>query len=43
MGQGHKHKPQKLLEGNMGENLQDLGVGEDFFQVTKTPKYKGKK
>lgn len=37
MGQGHKHKPQNLLEENIGENLPDLRVGEDFFQATKTP------
>ena len=43
MGQGHKHKPQHLLEENIGENLLDLGVGEDFFQVTKAPNIQGKK
>ena len=37
MGQGHKHKPQNLLEENIGENLPDLRVGEDFFQAMKAP------
>ena len=28
---------QNLLEENIRQNLHDLGVGKDFFQVTKAP------
>ena len=29
-----KHKTINLLEGNIGENLQKLGVGEEFLDMT---------
>ena len=29
-----KHKTVKLLEHNIGENLQNLGLGEDFLGLT---------
>ena len=29
-----KNKTVKLLEGNIGENLGDLGFGNDFFGTT---------
>lgn len=30
-----KHKTVKLLEDNLGENLDDLGFGNDFFRSLK--------
>ena len=29
-----KHKTIKLLEGNLEENLGDLGYGDDFLDIT---------
>lgn len=30
-----KHKTMKLLEGNIGKNLDDLGNGDDFLDTLK--------
>ena len=32
-----KHKPVKLLEYNTGENLDNLGYGDDFLDITLKP------
>ena len=31
------HKPVKLLEYNTGENLDNLGYGDDFLDITLKP------